>query len=297
MNGCPLAGALPSETALRASGVQEFGAEVNELSKKGEGEASGGAQSSLVQLGVGLPALQKKLVDKIEAGEYVDFNELPPAKGKGRLPSQALEGQVLVVQAADLVQSRRIIPDLATWMQCCGLLTAVVTRKKPEKAAELIAYMSLIAKASQKYKWPSWVIYDQNFRMEVAGDATQSWAKVEPGLYAQCFTGQARSIENWCSTCQGIDHASIRCPFKTQKRSWSAAFGQPGKGAAPTPTGAVPTATGAASTATGGVCWKFNRYDGDCRYGPRCRFSHACSSCGGAHPAQRCKADARKNMD
>ena len=262
-----------------------FGAlqeQVNMLAKKGEGDSTSSAQSPLVQLGAGLPALPKKLVEKIEAGEYIDLNELPPAKGKGRLPSQALDGQVVVVQAADLVQSRRIIPDLATWVQCFSLLTAVATRKKPEKTAELIAYMCIISKASQKYKWPSWIIYDQNFRMEVAGNSTQSWARVDPGLYAQCFTGQARSIENWCTTCQGIDHASARCPYKPQKRSWAAAFNQqPAKGAAnPSPGGEV--------------CWKFNRYNGDCRFGAKCRYSHACSSCGGAHPVQRCKSEGKK---
>ena len=37
--------------------------------------------STMVMLGIGLPALPKKLVDKIEAGEYIDFTELPPARG------------------------------------------------------------------------------------------------------------------------------------------------------------------------------------------------------------------------
>jgi hypothetical protein len=107
----------------------------------------------------------------------VDFNELPPAKGKGRPLSQPLDGQVVVVQAADLLQTRRIIPDLATWIQCFGIFTAVVIRKKPEKSADLLAYMSTISKASQKYKWPSWIIYDQNFRMEIPGKAAQEWAR------------------------------------------------------------------------------------------------------------------------
>ena len=36
----------------------------------------------LVPTGPGLPALPKRLVDKISAGQYVDFSELPPAKGR-----------------------------------------------------------------------------------------------------------------------------------------------------------------------------------------------------------------------
>ena len=45
--------------------------------------------------------LLKKVGGKIETNEYIDFGELPPAKGKGTI--QAFEGQVVVVQAADLV--------------------------------------------------------------------------------------------------------------------------------------------------------------------------------------------------
>ena len=39
---------------------------------------------SLVAVGKGLPLIPKKLVEKIKAGEYIDFSELPWAKGKAR---------------------------------------------------------------------------------------------------------------------------------------------------------------------------------------------------------------------
>ena len=87
--------------------------------------------TSTVMLGTGLPPLPKKLVDKILAGEYVDFAELPPARGKAQAVPQALEGQIVVVQTADLLQSRCVIPDLATWMQCYAIFTAVIASKNP----------------------------------------------------------------------------------------------------------------------------------------------------------------------
>ena len=55
--------------------------------------------TSLVQLGCGLPAISKKLLEKIEADEYIDFSELPPAKGKDKTAAQSFEGQIVVVQA------------------------------------------------------------------------------------------------------------------------------------------------------------------------------------------------------
>ena len=39
---------------------------------------------ALVSIGEGLPALSQRLIEKIKAGEYVDFSDLPPTKGKSR---------------------------------------------------------------------------------------------------------------------------------------------------------------------------------------------------------------------
>ena len=204
--------------------------------------------------------------------------------------TQAFEGQVVVVQAADIIQSRKLVPDLATWMQCFGLFTAAVARKRPESIPDLMAYMTIIARASQKYRWPSWVIYDQNFRLEVAGNPDQVWAKVDPSIYAQCFTGQSVSPENWCSQCQGLDHATARCPFKPAKRVWSNTGGQ-------TPSGSqAPTRMYQPTSAGMQACFKYNQYNGDCKHGRngrKCRYPHVCSSCSGPHPAQNCK----KSMD
>lgn len=188
--------------------------------------------------------------------------------------AQAFDGQIVVLQAADLVQMRQHGSD-----QCFGLLTAAAARRKPERLPHLMAYMATIAKASLKYQWPSLVIYDQDFRLEVAGNPAQAGAKRDPSLYAQCFTCQARSAENWCSHCQALDHSSLRCPYKPQKRSWGAAFGQ----ALP------PSPSSGSAGASGSVCLKFNRFNGDCRYGRQCRFQHVCSGCGGPHPVQGCR--------
>ena len=235
---------------------------------------TGGSQPA-VSPGPGLPPIAKRVAELMKAGEYVDFAELPPAKGKGKPTSHNWEGQVVVVQAAELVQARRLIPDYATWSQCFAIFVAVVGQHQPGRIAELMAYNAIIARASRKYRWPSWVVYDQNFRQDAAGNASLSWAKVEPSLYAQCFTGQEARRENWCRTCQSVEHASASCPFQsTRKRAWSGPSG-PGS-----PSG------------TDDVCRKYNKYNGDCRYGRDCKYKHVCSSCQGAHPAARCKAGA-----
>ena len=187
---------------------------------------------------------------------------------------QSLEGQIIVVQAAELMQTRKIIPDLATWVQCFSIYAATLLAKYPAKTQELMAYQTIIAKASQRYRWPSWVVYDQNFRQEAAGNPHQSWARVEPSIYAQCFTGQAVSAENWCTRCQCLDHTTSSCLYHPRKRQWL-------------------NTGGGSSTSTQGrheqqICIKYNKFNGDCRFGKECRYLHVCSACKEPHPVSRC---------
>ena len=113
---------------------------------------------------------------------------------------------------------RKTIPDLATWVQCFGLYVAVMATVQPQRVPELMAYQAIIAKARQTYRRPSWIVYDQTFWQEMAGEKGQSWARVDPSV---CFFGQNMNTENWCSTCRSLDYTSATCPVKAlRKRRW-----------------------------------------------------------------------------
>ena len=143
---------------------------------------------------------------------------------------------------------------------------------------ELMAYQIIIAKASTQYKWPSWVIYDQSFRQEMAGSPGQSWARVDPTIYSLCFFGQNLRAENWCRNCQSMDHVAQNYPARGTKRSWAPAAPNQQK--------------------VGEVCLKFNKLQGDCKFGRDCRFRHVCSACGEPHPVSHCKGgDKRHEVD
>ena len=129
--------------------------------------SSSAAPISTVATAPGLPLLAKKLAESILAGNYVDFAELPPAKGCCKL-LQSTEGQLVLIHAADLLQSKRLIPDLATWCQCFAIFAADVTSRHPERTASLMAYLAAITKASTRYKWTSWIVYDLNYRQNAA---------------------------------------------------------------------------------------------------------------------------------
>ncbi len=87
---------LPSSSELASGGVQELEAEEDEAGSASRepssgislrpgpaGAKSGGkSRSPMVSLGAGLPPISKKLVETMQANEYIDFSELPPAKGQ-----------------------------------------------------------------------------------------------------------------------------------------------------------------------------------------------------------------------
>lgn len=76
-----------------------------------------------------LPALAKKLVDKTEGEEYVDFGKLPPAKERVSHLGQSSRGKWLWSSRPDMeTDTWRSI-----WVLCCRHSTAVVTCRKLQK--------------------------------------------------------------------------------------------------------------------------------------------------------------------
>ena len=97
---------MPNAKELAHAGVQSFESDGNSgvqtdslLAKLNPSMEDTSAQmpTLLVTMGTVLPSLPKKLVVKIFAKEYIDFAELPPARGKARPAPQALEVQVVIV--------------------------------------------------------------------------------------------------------------------------------------------------------------------------------------------------------
>ena len=83
-----------------------------------QGEATAGPAGRKTKEGLGdweptgqnLPAIPRRIAEKIRRGQYVDFSALPPAAG---LSKQPLEGGLVVYKAEDLARSSKIIPDIA----------------------------------------------------------------------------------------------------------------------------------------------------------------------------------------
>ena len=242
-----------------------------------------GKPSTDISLGRGIPPLSKKLVEKIFSWEYVDFTELPPARGLSK-PHHTPGPNILLVQTAESIQGqKKIMPDLHTWMQCFSIYVSVLAIKFPQHVPELLAYSREIMRASRQLKWPSWVIYDTSYRRHMAEIGQRDWSKVDPSIYARCFTGWARS-SSWCMLCVTLDHDTADCPFALFQDRRS-------RRSVPYPPSSSAGRVLPKSRSTP-ICIKYNKYNGDCRHGESCKFRHECSQCQGPHPRSQCKGDA-----
>ncbi len=238
---------------------------------------------ALVPIGQGLPALPKKVIEKILAHDYIDFAELPPAKGKIRSIAPNVEGQVILVQAEDLLQTKKLIPDFQTWVQCFAIYVAVIASWQPERVPDLMAYTNNIAKASKKFKWPAWVVYDQNFQLEAVANPSHPWAKIDPSIYSQWQVAQrdgasgarASTIPRTCVQGDHLHPGSAHGRQHSVQQEESRYLSQSASNTS------LPQIQ---------VCLKYNRSDGECSFGPRCRFLHCCSKCRGNHPLKKCTA-------
>ena len=59
---------------------------------------------------------------------------------------------------------------------------AVVSRKKPQKIPEMLAYLTLVIEAHMEYVGEAWLGYDRRFRQRGAADPSMSWAMIDPTL-------------------------------------------------------------------------------------------------------------------
>ena len=129
---------------------------------------------SLVAVHSSLPLLSKQIVQQIQAGEFVDLADLPPARSRqsSSIPPMSALSTMGVLQLQEMEHHQKLLPDFLTWSQCFAVYTAVLGSCKPQRISELISYQYEIAKCARKFKWPSWVIYNINFWQEAASYPT-----------------------------------------------------------------------------------------------------------------------------
>lgn len=204
------------------------------------------------------PPVPSKIAERIWNHEFVELDTLLPASLGAPEPT-----------LRDLVCGERKrekkISTIQEWVGCFNTFTAVVLTKEPERAKDLLAYCSLIVKASGDYEATAWLGYDRLFRRLAAAEPAvyPNWGQIQPSLWASHFSSAtsrpASSGKDWSS----------RSERKGQYR------GRPYPG---------PT------------CKRWNWGGGGCSL-QQCSFRHQCATCGGDHRAKECPRYAKQELD
>ncbi len=263
---------------MYAGGLESLARVAREKGARVEATGAGGDDSSVKSLGgqrdpkenkeakkdVGVvhflknqPPLDKKTVEKIREGAFVEFamfpvfDDGPSVTGGLRLDGGDPDDGGSIGATSKRKSTMKEIPDLATWSTCFTLFNLAWATGNADMWIPLAAYREVIFRLAKRHPWAQVVRYDRRFRREAAGRNDVVWGEENfPLMLDVTHSSQPTSSE----TKPGGGFASRRADSKKR-----------------------------------GTCFRFNKGEGRCNFGQQCRFNHVCATCGGEHPAAVCK--------
>ncbi len=170
------------------------------------------------------------------------------------------------------------------WVQLYSTYMLILSSKHPQALPELISYQLFMVKAAKKFRYPSWLYYDTEFRKWATTTThCQEWSTINTQLYSLTFTGQGNSV-SWCPICQvdGGNHTfdCPRYPIPTDPL--------PPQHPPSHPRPLLPSAPKRPRPPVE-YCISYNASGGNCKYGLSCRYPHKCAVCGvHGHPETCC---------
>ena len=81
--------------------------------------------------------------------------------------------------------STKRIKTIQQWVICFNAYTSIIAIKQPERIKNLLAYPSLITKASADYQGTPWLAYNSHFRQVAAITKQADWSQVNSSLWTQ----------------------------------------------------------------------------------------------------------------
>ena len=112
--------------------------------QRSSNEVSG---KDMVYIRAGLPPVPQKLVERNQAGEYIDMVELLP-------DSLGTHGSSPAKEEKGSKRPKRQITSIPEWVQCFGVFMA---SKSPDRIVDMLGYQSIIVEASREYEGDTWL--------------------------------------------------------------------------------------------------------------------------------------------
>lgn len=136
----------------------------------------------------------------------------------------------------------------------------------------MLAYSSLITKASIDYWGEAWLGYDKFFRQQAAAEPARypQWGEIDASIWTQHFS--SATVRPSCPDCGSREHR--RCPATQDERGTRGAGHGRRWEARQKPYPTKP------------ICRRFNR--GQSCNPAQCSYRHVCQECKEVHPVTEC---------
>ena len=121
----------------------------------GQGTSALYLSSARSSIGAGLPPVPKKLVSRIEAGEFIEMAKLLPDH-MGTAGIKKSEDQFRVSWPRC-----KVVTNILEWVECFTIYVAVVSTKQLQRVPEMLGYLILILEAQMEYAGDGWLGYDR----------------------------------------------------------------------------------------------------------------------------------------
>ncbi|XP_057305537.1 uncharacterized protein LOC130642881 isoform X1 [Hydractinia symbiolongicarpus] len=255
------------------------------------------SSASLAPSASSLPAIPKRVLEKIRTGEYVNFDLLlPPGlnSSSSALSSLAMDDvgefdlRIREMDGRPTVSlnqksfNKSKVKDFHSWCLAWSNYFMCMLHYFPHLTSQLLGYQQMVVNFANQYEFSAVYIYDQLHRLQIANDPTRKWDKFDELLFnnhirgagtrlAPASTSPASRFGSHCFTCRKEGHFASNCPsgsrqtgdtrFRNASRSW-------GNGQ------------------RAGWCYRYNN-GLPCRE-DTCHFVHRCTLCDRMHPSSRC---------
>ena len=134
--------------------------------------------------------LPAKLVKEVLSGEFMELSKLLPKNFNSLQPlhdetlTLSLENSVIRVNKAKATS----ITNIEEWTSAFTAYMSVIISKHPNRAAELLEYLSLIRYAAKYLRGLGWCVYDVKFRQKAAAHKSIKWSVIDSQLWLKTFT-------------------------------------------------------------------------------------------------------------
>ena len=139
--------------------------------------------SEAIIVGMNSPPVPKKLAEKKWKGEYIQLDKLLPSN----LGAPELTLVDLLRKNQEKQGCSKRIKTIQQWVICFNAYTSILAIKQPKRIRNLLAYSSMVTKASADYQGTPWLAYDIHFRQVAAVTKQTDWSQVNSSLWTQYF--------------------------------------------------------------------------------------------------------------